>query len=291
VVKRPFSTRRSADRQRDFLVLREDVPDGLRASLLEWTMRQFTISDRFLTPQLDQRKLGILERLTDRTILSGELRDYLPSLEQAFSEDDHLHLDAVDVALGFARIDDVVILETYLREARSAYCVGEDFAQRYELQYRQSEEMTRLLANETSQHDQAATHLRTAWSRCFGRKPQTNDVCMEAVKSIEIAAKPVVTPNDPNATLGKMCAAIRSKPDKWETDSEFDGGVNTVLAMMEMVWKGHLRHGHESAPLEVSQEATEMTVQTAVLLVSWFRSGRIRLRPQPRMRDSVRAGR
>ena len=102
---------------------------------------------------------------------------------------------------------------------------------------------------------------------------------MEAVKSIEIAAKPVVTPNDPNATLGKMCAAIRGKPDKWETDSEFDGSVETVLAMMDMVWKGHLRHGDESAPLQVSQEAAEMTVQTAVLLVSWFRSGRIRLKP------------
>ena len=76
-----------------------------------------------------------------------------------------------------------------------------------------------------------------------------------------------------------MCTAIRDKPDKWETDSEFDGSVNTVLAMMDMVWRGHLRHGDESAPLEVSQEAAEMTVQTAVLLVSWFRSGRIRLKP------------
>ena len=101
---------------------------------------------------------------------------------------------------------------------------------------------------------------------------------MEAVKAIEIAAKPVITPDDPVSTLGKMIGAIRDKPDKWETDSEFDGSVNTVLSMMEMVWKGHLRHGDETAPLEVTQESAEMTVQTAVLLVSWFRSGRIRLK-------------
>ena len=87
----------------------------------------------------------------------------------------------------------------------------------------------------------------------------------------------MITPNDPRATLGKMCAAMRQKPEKWETDSEFDGSVQTVVAMMDMVWKGHLRHGDESAPLEVPQEAAEMTVQTAVLLVSWFRSERIRL--------------
>ena len=279
MVKPPFSIRRSPDRQGEFLVLREGVPDGLRASLLEWTMRQFTINERFMNPDVDPRKLGILERLTDRTILSGDLRHYPPSLEQALSEDDHLHLDAVDVALRFARRDAAVILEAYLREARSAYCVGEDSAQQYELQSRQSEEMTLLIANETNQPGQAAAHLRTAWSQCFGRRPQTNEACIEAVKSIEIAAKPVVTPNDRNATLGKMCAVIRDKPDKWETDSDFDGSVETVLAMMDMVWKGHLRHGDESAPLVVSQKAAEMTVQTAVLLVSWFRSGRIRLKP------------
>ena len=88
-------------------------------------------------------------------------------------------------------------------------------------------------------------------------------------------AKP---PNAPELTLGTMYSAIRDKPEKWETDSEFDGSVETILGMMDMVWKGHYRHGDESAPLEMSQEAAEMTVQTAVLLVSWFRSGRIRLR-------------
>ena len=76
-----------------------------------------------------------------------------------------------------------------------------------------------------------------------------------------------------------MIGAIRLKPEKWETDSAFDGSVQTVLAMMDMVWKGQLRHGDEDALLEASQEAAEMTVQMAVLLVSWFRSGRIRLKP------------
>ena len=72
---------------------------------------------------------------------------------------------------------------------------------------------------------------------------------------------------------------MEAKPSKWETDSEYVSSVETVLSMMKMVWnEGHYRHGDESAPLEVSQEAAEMTVQTAVLLVSWFRSERIRLK-------------
>ena len=86
----------------------------------------------------------------------------------------------------------------------------------------------------------------------------------------------------PDFLRGRRWAAIqavRAKPDKWETDSGFDGSVQTILGMMDMVWKGHLRHGDEDAPLEVSQKAADMTVQTAVLLVGWFRSGRIRLKP------------
>ena len=75
-----------------------------------------------------------------------------------------------------------------------------------------------------------------------------------------------------------MISAVRAKPEKWETDTGLDGSVQTVLVMMDMVWNGQLRHGDEDAPLEVSQEAAEMTVQTAVLLVSWFRSDRIRLK-------------
>ena len=66
---------------------------------------------------------------------------------------------------------------------------------------------------------------------------------------------------------------------KWETASEFDGSHETLLSMMRLVWnRGHYRHGDESVPLEVSRASAEMTVQTAVLLVSWFRLGRIWLR-------------
>ena len=62
----------------------------------------------------------------------------------------------------------------------------------------------------------------------------------------------MVIPDELEPTLGKMCRAVRDKPEKWETDSGFDGSVQTILGMMDMVWKGHLRHGKESAPLEVS---------------------------------------
>ena len=278
MVKPPFSVRQNPERQEKFVALRKGIPDGLRPSLLKWTMFQYTGVEQVISLGVYEHQVGLLERLTDITVLPDDHRNSPLWLKSALSSDDELHLDAVDVALRSANRSEAWELETYLRDARSAYRVKSYEEDKYELQDRQSEEMSQLIDNEANQPGKAASHLRAAWSKCFGRKPQTNEACFEAVKAIEIAAKPVITPNDQNATLGKMRSAIRAKPEKWETDSDFDGSVETVLAMMDMVWEGHLRHGDESAPLEVSQEAAEMTVQTAVLLVSWFRSGRIRLR-------------
>ena len=182
------------------------------------------------------------------------------------------------MALTWASEYEAALLESFFVEARSTYRIGVDEDDVYMIQLRQPEELSSLIETEASQPGRQAEHLRAAWAKCFGLHPDLNEACTEAVKAIEVAAKPVVTPNDPLATLGKMISAVRDKPEKWETDSAFDGSVQTVLGMMDMVWKGQLRHGDEDAPLEVSQEAAEMTVQTAVLLVSWFRSGRIRLK-------------
>ncbi|MXY09980.1 MAG: hypothetical protein F4Z00_11140 [Acidimicrobiaceae bacterium] len=242
---------------------------------MDWTMNQYTSPGRTRT---HEARLGRLERTIDRSVLPGDTRSALVFLRQALDSDDGLLLDAADVALTWASEDKAALLEAFSVEARSTYGVGVDEDDVYMIQRRQPEELSSLIETEATQPGRQAEHLRIAWAKCFGLHPDLNEACTEVVKAIEVAAKPVVTPDDPLATLGKMISAVRDKPEEWETDSEFDGSVQTVLAMMDMVWNGQLRHGDEDAPLEVSQEAAEMTVQTAVLLVSWFRSGRVRLR-------------
>ena len=135
-----------------------------------------------------------------------------------------------------------------------------------------------LLEESINDHGRASDHLSRAWSQCFGRDTNLNEACIEAAKAVEVAAKPLVTPDDPRATLGKMCSAIEIKPSKWETDLEYTHDVQTILHMMRFVWEGQLRHGDENAPLEVTEEGAQMIVSAAVLLVTWFSSGRIRLR-------------
>ena len=276
-VRPPILQRQTPEQREEFYTLREGIPVGLHSSLLDWTFPWYvSLVDDSLEINLD--RVRHLERVIDRWVFLNLVPPSPDFLHTRFSHDNDLLLQATDIALQWADDDDAALLESFLTDARSVYCVGEDEHGNYQLQRRQSEELGALIEVETKQSGRAAEHLRAAWSNCFRRDPDPNDAYGEAVKAIEVAGKPVVTPDDALATLGKMIAAIRVKPDKWETDSELDGSIPTILSMMDMVWKGQLRHGDESAPLQVSQEAAEMTVQTAVLLVSWFRSGRIRLK-------------
>lgn len=275
MVRPPFSVRQDSEQREAFFALQTGIGDGLRPLLRTWAINMYRESER---NEIDYTKLTNLELSIDQQVTPDSRRVDASQFSIALTSDPRLLLDAVDVSLGWAEDDDARLLEHFLKMARSEYCVGRDENGDYELQFRQTREMTELIESEANQPGRAAEHLRSAWSRCFGRDPDPNDAYSEAVKAIEVAAKPVVTPDDPLATLGKMIGAVRDKPEKWETDSGLDGSVQTILSMMDMVWKGQLRHGDEDAALEVSQEAAEMTVQTAVLLVSWFRSGRIRLK-------------
>lgn len=274
-MKPPFSKRQDLEQVEEFFRLQQGITDGLLLSVLEWTVSHYAGSDLY---SIHEGRLGYLERIVDRHIVPLERRDDTDGLLEVLAADRELLLDAADVALQWTDEREAARLEMYFREARSAYAVVEINGGEHEIQLRQSQEMVALIESEANQPGRAAEHLRKACSKCFGLHPDLNEACTEAVKAIEIAAKPVVTPDDPLATLGKMISAVRAKPEKWETDSGFDGSVQTVLGMMDMVWNGQLRHGDEDAPLEVPQEAAEMAVQTAVLLVSWFRSGRIQLK-------------
>ena len=275
-VRPPILQRQTPEQREEFYKLREGIPVGLHSSLLDWTFPWYvSLVDDSLEINLD--RVRHLERVIDGWVVLNLVPPSLEFLHTRFSQDHDLLLQATDIALQWADDDDASVLESYLAEARSAYCVGTDGDGNFELQSRQSEELIKLMEAEGSLPGHAATLLRNAWSRCFVLTSDPKGACREAVEAVEVAAKPVITPTDSKPSLGKMCGALRDKPEKWETDSEFDRSLESVLSMMELVWNdGRHRHGDANAPLEVSQESAEMTVHTAVLLVNWFRSKRIR---------------
>jgi hypothetical protein len=122
----------------------------------------------------------------------------------------------------------------------------------------------------------AHQHLVAAWNHLSGRNPDPSGAYREALRAVEAAAKPVVLPANDKATLGQMIAAMRDKPEKWETTI---GTVDHVRETMETVWTNQLdRHGtdDDSIPLNVSQEEADAAFHWCLTLARLFVGGHVR---------------
>lgn len=130
----------------------------------------------------------------------------------------------------------------------------------------------------TSGH--AGARLARAWEAAYGIDPNPSLAYSLAVKAVEDAAIPVVSPNDASATLGKINAQIRNTGD-WslplQREDEHATASSTLLSMMKMLWAGQAdRHGgHHDPDLVITHEAAEVAVMTAATLVQWFTSGAV----------------
>jgi hypothetical protein len=219
-----------------------------------------------------------LGRLTNRALPVG-----LESFGATLYSDDVLMLDAADYALStltydvyYGEPEEVATLRQFLDDSRSVYTVGRNAADRYELQRRLPNEVAAAADAVMSDHDRASEHLREAWSKAFARNADPGSAYDHAVKAVEVAGKHTCPPRDPKTTLGKMITAMRAKPSKWICVIDADAAIDRFIEMMDLLWKGHPRHGDDTKPLRVSPEAATAAVHLAVVLVQFFRSGAIR---------------
>ncbi|MEA3078520.1 MAG: hypothetical protein QOF60_3428 [Actinomycetota bacterium] len=151
---------------------------------------------------------------------------------------------------------------------------GDDVLGRLERRVEESAEAA--ARSEMSKGGNPSYHLRESWSRVYGRNQDPGGAYREAVRAVEAAAKPVVSPNDRVATLGKMIQAMRDKPEKWEFDL---GKVEALTELMAQLWTAQLdRHGtdDETHPLSVSAAEAEAAVHVAASVVHLFRNGHVR---------------
>ena len=270
----PWSVRKDAASLEEFYLLREGVPDGLLNSLLGFLHRHFVDRGRVRTARSEH-----LARRVDRN-----LPLHADDLMEEFEQDHDLLWDAVDHVLMYpvhaiqSGQRAATEISLYLADARSVYDVAEHGSGTHRLRYRQPPELTALLDEVTQGPSRASDHLRNAWSLAFDRDADPTSACVEATKAVEAAAKDVILPANPKATMGKIIAALDDKPAKWQTDFDPEESldIRTVSAMMQLIWKGHLRHGNPDDPLSVPPPRAEMIVHTAAVLVHWFLSGRVR---------------
>lgn len=121
------------------------------------------------------------------------------------------------------------------------------------------------------QNNRAGSFLADAWKAVAAREPQPGEAYDKAVKAIEAAAQPVVSPNNTTATLGTIIRDMETKPAKWTFAL---GDLETVIAMMKLVWTNHFRHGTQPRDDHIPEEA-DAAVHLALPLVRFFVGGLI----------------
>lgn len=282
---------RDPGKAEEYDALVEGVPPWVTRGLTEW------LNEYFLTWYSSERREPLPN---EKALRDVEVRVRIPldwkygassahpDLLQKCVAGGEKFLSVVDFALsqiahkGDGNDHDAAFaLETLLRDAGSAWMVGptgRSLARR--VQPVAVEAARQVMAGGS----RAGHYLGEAWHYTYGRNPHPGTAYREAVRAVEAAARPVISPKNPKATLGTIINELRdARPGKFATAFEGNGpGVNAldaVRALMGLVWTNQLdRHGtdDDEVPLHVSPEQAEAAVHAAVALVQWFERGVVR---------------
>jgi hypothetical protein len=204
---------------------------------------------------------------------------FLGRLNTQFGE---LSLDILDYALHFMagrypteadRRAKATELDRVLTMGGSAWevtLVGSDAA--YALTRRALGPIVEAIEEVRPVAERAGHHLTEAWRHLAGRDPLPDQAYFQALLAVEAAAKPVVAPNDGDATLGKMIGVVRDAPQKFVFVL---GDADVIVLVMKAMWSTHRRHGTDdrSAPMGMSQDEADAAVHLALTLVRWFAGG------------------
>lgn len=244
----------------------EGVPEHLYGPLVRWlTESQHWfggLRSVYLRLRWAQEKAGVLEDLTAR----------------ASANPDDL-LDAADAALSLPpqkwvaeRIGNE--LEDILRLGSSAWRVSGDYRR---LERRIDATVMQARNATMKRRHGSSEYLAEAWRLAYGRNPDPSNAYHAAIKAVEAAAAPLVSPKNKRTTLGTIIRDMEAAPQKWRlaivrADGKAD--LAPLLEPMRLLWHGQTdRHGTGSEPVRVTPEAATAAVHLAVMLVHWFQAG------------------
>jgi hypothetical protein len=126
--------------------------------------------------------------------------------------------------------------------------------------------------------DHAAHLLESAWAKQFSRDRDPAGAWDDSTAAVEALLRPIVSPRDEAATIGKMIQAIQDAPHAWYCripDRDWHGvpvgGVAFfVNALCNLMYRPD-RHGTAHSSSEVTVEQSGMVVLQAVTVVGWLR--------------------
>jgi hypothetical protein len=95
-------------------------------------------------------------------------------------------------------------------------------------------------------------------------------------QSVEAILGGIVSPENTQSTLGTLIRDLRDGAHKFEFVLRNDlGGVNTILAMLQLMWPNPDRHGDLQQRHTPSLDEARAVVQLAVAIVQLGREGQI----------------
>lgn len=248
----------------------EDIPDHLKPLLRAWCA------------ELLASQSGLLTRVLLALRVSMKGHRPLETLVGAMDESDELMLTVIEIML--PEIEDyrhVRRLEEVLAVGNSAYKVSEDY-QRLEMRVMpEVVAATQAVVDAAGRTGSAGEHLAVAWTAAYGRKPDPVKAYSEAIKAVEAAAAPVLTPNDLKATLGTLRGHLKAHLAQYQLAVDNGGtqGAQVLLDVMSLLWDNQTsRHGGVQPTVPETPEAGRAAVDLAVMLVQWFVSGAVQKR-------------
>ncbi|OZE95532.1 hypothetical protein CH302_17070 [Rhodococcus sp. 15-2388-1-1a] len=267
-----------------FTALRDDIPPWLQTSLWDWIKREFTRYARGgnSVTTFSNELVREVERKLHVPIGWDGTSSYDTDnafwwLKNAFSDGGPVKTwRLVDYLLGTKHDAQKQRLGELLTEAGSAWTLGQRNGRPGLIKRLPSGVAEAALA--VFQHGDAGRRLESAWASAFGINPDPETAYSRAVKAVEYAAIPVVSPNDGSATLGKLIGQIAGGGQfnipglREHTDAKTH---DVLIGMMRLLWTGQSdRHGGPSS-VSVTQEQAEAAVMLAVTLVGWFETGKV----------------
>ena len=199
--------------------------------------------------------------------------DPLHVIMGATDGDNDMLLNIADYLLAsdLATADDAARLRAFLLDSRSAWRVDDD-AQALARRVPPQEEESYQQA--VAAGDAAAQYLSDAWDAVWKRaEPSAQEAYLNAVSAIESILAPHVTPDDPRPSLGKMRAALRDKPEKWDTRFGGEKTVEVLASLLDELLAAQVRHGgpqHLANTLEEARDAVTIAVAVVALVRRGF---------------------
>lgn len=258
----------------------DGIPRWMHRPLRAWFERELT----YTTTQPYKRRLWVerMEQydLAARTFRAGELAEYGPDV--LF---DGIGAAALDVIDWMVHDNAVTGRDSYNEELEQILVSGGSLwkvGQRdglAGLERRVPEGVQTAAEQAMDGPGDAGPLLSAAWRATFGINPDFEKAYSKAVKAVEAAAIPVVSPNNGGATLGTVIGQMRADGD-WKLDMTREHATQTtqqvVLGNMQTLWTGQNdRHAGQAGYTPSTQAEAEAVVLLAVPLVQWFSSGAI----------------